>query len=97
MLTFPRSSADDRHVYDPCVPWHQQCLRRPSQRIVHGVRKSTIYPLDDVGVGVEGYGYAGVAQKLLDVLRMLAYHEEYCSAGVAQIVERDGGKLRLPK
>jgi hypothetical protein len=37
-----------------------------------------------VGVGVEGDGYAGVAQEFLDVLGMLACHEEYCSAGVAE-------------
>jgi hypothetical protein len=43
-----------------------------------------------VRVGVEGDVYAGVAQKLLDVLWMLARHEEYCSASVTQIVEPDG-------
>ena len=48
-------------------------------------------------VGVERHVYAGAVQTLLDELGMLACHEEYCSAGVPEIVERDGGKLRLPK
>jgi hypothetical protein len=30
-------------------------------------------------------------QKLLHVLRMLAYHEEYCSARVLKIMEPDRG------
>ena len=32
-----------------------------SQRIVHGVGEATVHALDDVGVGVEGDGGAGVA------------------------------------
>jgi hypothetical protein len=39
----------------------------------------------------------GLAQKLLNVLGMLARHEKYCSARVPEVVERDGGKLQPPK
>jgi hypothetical protein len=39
----------------------------------------------------------GLAQKLLNVLGMLACHEKYCSARVPEVVERDGGKLQPPK
>lgn len=43
-----------------------------SQRIIHNFCKPTVHSLNDVGVGVEGNGNAGVAQKLLHVLGMLA-------------------------
>ena len=49
-----------------------------SQRVVHS--------LNDVGVGVEGDVYAGVAELLLNVPGVLVCHEEYCSAGVAEIM-----------
>jgi hypothetical protein len=58
-----------------------------SQRLVHGVCKPTVHPLDHVAVGVEGDAYAGVPQKLLHVLGMLARHEEYRCAGVAEIMK----------
>jgi hypothetical protein len=35
-----------------------------------------------------------VAEEFLDVLWVLACHEEYCSAGVAEVVEPDLGQLR---
>jgi hypothetical protein len=57
-----------------------------SQRIVHGVGQAAVYPLDDAGVGVEADVYAGVLEKLLDVFWVLARHEAYCSAGVAEII-----------
>jgi hypothetical protein len=62
-----------------------------SQRIVHGVGESTVHALDDVGVGVEDDGGAGVAQGFVDVFWVLACHEEYCSAGVAEIMGADPG------
>jgi hypothetical protein len=45
-----------------------------------------------MAVGVEGDGYAGVAEELLDVLGVLACHEQYCSAGVPEIVQPDSGQ-----
>ena len=62
-----------------------------SQRIVHGVGEATVHVLDDVGVSVEGDGDVGVAQGFLDVFWVLACHEEYCSAGVAEFMEVDPG------
>jgi hypothetical protein len=72
-------------------PLWQQCgsnsaQKVGSQRLVHGVGQAAVHPLDDVRVGIEGDGYAGVAEKLLDVFRVLACHEEYCSAGVAKVI-----------
>ena len=64
---------------------------------VHSVSQPAVHPFDHVAVGVESDAYASVAEELLDVLRVLACHKKYCSAGVPEIVERDGGKLRLPK
>jgi hypothetical protein len=58
-----------------------------SQRLVHGVCKPTVHPLDDMRVCVEGDAYAGVPQKLLRVPGMLARHEEYRCAGVAEIMK----------
>jgi hypothetical protein len=43
-----------------------------------------------VGVGVEGDVYAGVAGGLSNVLWVLACHEEYCSAGMAEVMEPYG-------
>jgi hypothetical protein len=47
------------------------------------------HPFDDVGVGVEGDGHAGVAQEFLDVFRVLTRHEEYRSVGVPNIMSAD--------
>jgi|SRR5215211_1688123 len=47
------------------------------------------------GVGVEGDVYARVAQEFLDVLGVLACHKEYCSAGVAEIMEPDRWQVGL--
>src|SRR5215210_1697138 len=58
-----------------------------SLRFVHGVGQAAVHILDDVGVNVENYGDVGVAQEFLYVPGMLACHEEYCSAGVAEIME----------
>jgi hypothetical protein len=52
------------------------------QRVVHSLCETSVHPFDHVGVGVEGDAYARVAQKLLDVLRVLARHEEDCGASV---------------
>jgi Beta-lactamase len=57
-----------------------------SQRVVHAV--------NDLGVGVEGDPNAGVADEFVNMLWVLTCHEEYCSAGVAQVVEPDLGQLR---
>jgi hypothetical protein len=69
--------------------WQQCGSIRASKGLVHRVAKSAVHPLDDVGIGVEGDVYAGVTKKFLHVLRMLACHEEYCSAGVPKIMEPD--------
>jgi hypothetical protein len=58
-----------------------------SLRIVHGLGWAAVHTIDDVGVGIEGDLYAGVSEQLLDELGVLACHEEYCSAGVADVVE----------
>src|SRR5215211_4595425 len=76
-------------------PLWQQCGSNStrngcSQRIVHCVGQAAVHTLDDVGVGVEGDVYAGVAQEFLDVLWVLACHEEYCSAGVPKIMDPYG-------
>ena len=74
-------------------PWQQCGSNRASKGLVHRVSKTAVHTLYDVAVGVEGNVYAGVIQKLLYVLWMLASHEEYCSAGVAEIMEPYGGEL----
>ena len=76
-------------------PLWQQCgsnstRNECSQRVVHGVGQAAVHALDDVGVGVEGDVYAGVAEEFLDVLWVLACHEEYCSAGVPKVMDPDG-------
>src|ERR671921_909423 len=73
-------------------PLWQQCgsnsaRNARSQRIVHCVGQAAVHTLDDVRVGIEGDVYAGVAQESLDVLWVLACHEEYCSAGVPKIMD----------
>ena len=45
-----------------------------------------------MGVGVEGDGDGGVAQKLLDELGVDVLREQDRSAGVAEAVEGDGGE-----
>src|SRR5688572_6201749 len=78
------------------IPRRQQYVSSsPSESLVHGVGQAAVHTLDDVGVGVQCDGYARVAEELLDELGVLACHEEYCSAGVAQIVEPDGWESRL--
>src|SRR5215208_7558272 len=67
----------------------------PSESLVHRVGQPAVHALDDVGVCIQGDGDAGVSEEFLDELGMLACHEEYCSAGVAQIVEPDGWESRL--
>ena len=52
-----------------------------------------VHTLDDTGVGVEGDVFAGVAEELLTERRVLFCHEEYCSAGVAEIMEPCGGHM----
>jgi hypothetical protein len=64
-----------------------------SQRVVHGVGQTAVQALDDVGVGAEGDGDASVAEEFLNVFRVLACHEEYCSAGVTEVVKPDLGQL----
>jgi hypothetical protein len=54
-----------------------------AQRVVHGLGQAAIHTLDDVGVGVEGDENAGVTEEFLNILWVLARHEEYCSAGLA--------------
>ena len=61
-----------------------------SQRVVHSVGQAAVHALDDVGVGVEGDGDAGMAEAFLDVLWVLAFHGVYCSAAVGEIVEPNG-------
>jgi hypothetical protein len=63
-----------------------------SQRVVHSVGQPTVNTLDNVAIGVERDGYACVSEELLDELGVLACHEEYCSAGVAQILGPEGWK-----
>ena len=66
-----------------------------SETCVHSassMASAAVHTLDDVGVGIEGDLYAGVAEEFLDVLWVLACHEEYCSAGAAEIVESDLGQ-----
>jgi hypothetical protein len=46
------------------------------------VGQATVHTHDDVGAGVQVDGDAGV-----NVFRVLTCHEEYCSAGVAEIME----------
>src|SRR5829696_2536813 len=67
----------------------------PSESLVHSFGQPAIHTLDNVAIRVESNVYAGVAQELLDELGVLACHEEYCSASVAQIVEPDGWESRL--
>jgi hypothetical protein len=62
-----------------------------SQRLVHRLGQPTVHPLDDVAVGVAGDAYAGVAKKLLDVLGVLARHEQNRSTRVPEIVEPCAG------
>jgi hypothetical protein len=62
------------------------------ERLIHSVPETAVHPLDDVAVDAEGDAYAGVPEMLLDVLGMLACHEEYCSARTAQIMEPYGGE-----
>jgi hypothetical protein len=47
-----------------------------------------------MAVGVQADEYVRVAQKLLHEVGILARHEEYCSAGVPEIVQLDSGQLR---
>ena len=78
------------------IPRCQQCVSSsPSENLVHRVGQPTVHALDNVAIGVERDGYACVAEELLDELGVLACHEEYCSAGVAQILEPEGWKPRL--
>src|SRR5215207_11549822 len=78
------------------IPRRQQYVSSsPTESLVHDVGQAAVHTLDDVGVGVQGDGDARVAQELLDELGVLACHEEYCSAGVTQIVEPDGWESRL--
>src|SRR5829696_2047871 len=67
----------------------------PSESLVHHLGQPAVHPLDNVAIGVERDGNACVAEEFLDELGVLACHEEYCSAGVAQIVEPDGWESRL--
>ncbi len=45
-----------------------------------------------MGIGVQGYGYGGVAEHLGDYLRVYVPTEEQRGARMAQIVEADLGK-----
>ena len=54
-----------------------------SKSLVHSLGQPAVHPLDHVALGVEGDAYAGMSQKLLHVLLMLAGHEQYRCAGVA--------------
>ena len=74
------------------IPRCQQCVSSsPSESLVHRVGQPTVHALDNVAIGVERDGYACVAEELLDELGVLACHEEYCSAGVAQILSLKAG------
>ena len=50
-----------------------------------------------MAVGIHRDGDVGVSQELLDVLGMLALHEEYCSARVPEIVQPDGRQPSPPQ
>jgi hypothetical protein len=70
--------------------WQHSSQKARSERIVHSVGKPTVHPPDNVGVGIEGDVYAGAPW-------VFACHEEYCSAGVAEVVQPDGGGPALPR
>src|ERR671910_466241 len=78
------------------IPRRQQYVSSsPSESLVHRVGQPAVHALDNVAIGVERDGYASVAEEFLNELGVLACHEEYCSAGVSQIVEPDGWESRL--
>jgi hypothetical protein len=58
--------------------------------MVECVGQDAVRPHDDVGAGVQVDGDAGV-----NVFRVLTCHEEYCSAGVAEIMEGTWGRSAL--
>jgi len=68
--------------------------------LIHSVPAPAVHALYDVGVGVQRDAHAGVAQKLLDVLGVLACHEENRSTAMTEVVEPDaekpGATVRLP-
>ena len=43
---------------------------RLSEGFVHRAAYPSVHALEDMGVGVEGQGYRGVSQELLDILGM---------------------------
>ena len=43
-----------------------------------------------MGVGVQGYSYGGVPEKLLDKLVVEAFANQQCGAGVPEVVEANG-------
>src|SRR3712207_5892875 len=65
-----------------------------SLRIVHSVGRTDVHTLYVVGARVQGDGDASVSHEVLDVLWVLACHEEYCSAGVAEVLGVDLGQIR---
>ena len=65
----------------------------PKNCVVHSLRNIAALFLDDVRGVVERAVYARVTREFLDVLWVLAYHEEYCSACVSGVVL--GGSVRL--
>jgi hypothetical protein len=67
----------------------------PSESLVHRVGQPAVHALDNVAIGVERDGDRCVSEQFLDKLGVLACHEEYCSAGAAEIVESDLGQFRI--
>ena len=58
-----------------------------TQRFVDRGRRGTVHAGQDVGVGVEGEGDAGVSEELLDVLGVDISGEKQGGAGVPEVVE----------
>src|SRR5829696_8626131 len=67
----------------------------PSESLVHRVGQPAVHALDNVAIGVERDGDRCMSEQFLDKLGVLACHEEYCSAGAAEIVESDLGQFRF--
>lgn len=65
---------------------------RKSTKIVRPPLRLPCHPYwHHVAVGVEGYGNGGVPEELLNELRVNVFGEQERCAGVAQVVEGDGG------
>ena len=61
--------------------------RASSEGLVYRPARAAVHAGDYVGVGVQGEGYGGVPEELLDVFGVDVAGEEQGGAGVAEVVE----------